>query len=155
MRAINHALTGALIGLTISEPLIAVPASFVSHYLCDILPHFGPDPAGGITKRLKSSWFRNSLYADALLCMVLVLALAVWRPEHWLLAAICAFVATLPDFANVGQYIRVNIKHKSYRPGPYVRFAVAIQWFERPIGAVVEVAWFIAALVLITPFLIR
>jgi hypothetical protein len=35
-----------------------------------------------------------------------------------------------------------------------LKFAADIQWFQRPIGAVVEVAWFAAMVVAIKPFLV-
>ena len=150
MRAINHALTGTLIGLTIGEPLIAVPVAFVSHYVCDAIPHYGSSLTGD--KELKSRLFRQLLYADAFLCVGFVAVLAVLRPTHWWLAAVCAFVAAAPDLASFNRYRRI-ISHKAWRPGKYFAFASGIQWFERPIGAVVEVAWFIGVIILLLPFL--
>jgi hypothetical protein len=149
MRAINHALTGAIIGLVVGEPLIAVPAALASHFVCDVIPHYGsslPD-----SEEIKSQLFRRLLYADAILCVGLVALLAVRQPVHWWLAAVCAFVAASPDLLSINRYIRANT-HKQWRSGPYVAFASRIQWFERPIGAVVEVAWFVAAIILLIPF---
>lgn len=149
MRAINHALTGALIGLTVDEPLLAGTGSLVSHYLLDMLPHFGP---GKVHKKfLLSSSFRNSLFVDAFLCFLLVLLLSLTRPHRWLQAAICAFIATAPDLFWYAQYKQARQK-KRWKPGVYARFASRIQWFERPIGAVVEVAWLIAGVSLLLPF---
>ena len=33
MRATNHALTGAIIGLTVQNPWVALPAAFLSHFV--------------------------------------------------------------------------------------------------------------------------
>lgn len=153
MRAVNHALTGAVIGLMVEEPLIALPASLLSHYACDVLPHYG----SGIDREhdIRSRRFHYLLYADAALCLLLVMLLALRRPRHWLLAAVCAFVATLPDFASLGQYLRITRAKKSWKPGRYVAFATGIQWFERPIGAAVETAWFAAGIVILAPYLLR
>lgn len=147
MRAINHALTGAIIGFVVSEPVAAVPLALGSHYLCDVLPHYGPKNA---KTWIKSTDFSLLLGLDALLCVLLVTVLAYQAPFGWQLASICAFVAVLPDFASVNRYIKVKSGQK-WKPGPYIRFANGIQWFERPIGIVVEVIWLVAMLsVLIT-----
>jgi hypothetical protein len=150
MRAINHALTGTVIGFAISEPAIAIPLSLVSHYICDAIPHFG----SGISEKhaLESKSFERLLYVDTVLCILLVIVLAIIKPQHWAIAAFCAFVAASPDFLsfNRWQKMRVGIKSKLT---PYGKFAKGIQWFERPIGAFVEIAWAIAAIILIVPFL--
>lgn len=149
MRAINHALTGAIIGLAVESPAIAVPTAVLSHYVCDVIPHFGANLPGNT--ELKSGRFRNLLYGDVVLCGLLVLLLAVLRPHHWLVAAACAFAAAAPDFLSVTKYVQVR-RGKAWKPGWYNKFAHGIQWFERPIGAVVEVAWLVAAVAIIAPF---
>ncbi len=150
MTAINHALTGAVIGLVVGEPLIALPAAFASHYLCDALPHFGVNVPENI--KLKSRAFRDYLVAEAALCFLLVVCLAVFQPQHWFLAALCAFVAASPDFASANRYFKIR-GDLPWQPSFYTAFANSIQWFERPIGALVEGAWFIAALIILVPFL--
>jgi hypothetical protein len=150
MRAINHALTGAIIGLTVSEPLIAVPAALVSHYVLDVIPHYDLG-LGGNTWLHKRS-FKYLLLIDALLCAVLVLALGLAQPLGWQLAAICAFVAVAPDFASVPRYITVN-KGGKWEAAGYMKFANGIQWFQRPIGAVVEIAWLAASVYLLVRLL--
>jgi hypothetical protein len=150
MTAINHALTGTAIGLLIGQPLLAIPAAVGSHYVCDVLPHFGT----GLPQKtlLKSNKFRNYLVVEAILCFVVVACLAILRPEHWWLAAICAFAAAAPDLLSINKYLTIR-RGKRWQPGRYTKFANDIQWFERPIGAVVEVAWFVAAVIIIIPFL--
>ena len=91
MTATNHALTGAIIGLTAVNPLPAVLLAFVSHYFLDIMPHFGL-PEKNETK-LKSVWFRNYLLVEASLCFLIVLTLFLRQPTHWWLGALCAFAA--------------------------------------------------------------
>jgi hypothetical protein len=146
MRAINHALTGAVIGLTITEPIVAVPVAFVSHYVLDIIPHHGSNLTG--VSLLNSLWFRWLLVVDAFLCVLLVFVLAIARPKHWLLAAICAFVAAAPDLASIRRY-RLARRHETFQLNWYERIAKDIQWFERPIGAIVEVIWAIAMIVIL------
>lgn len=150
MTATNHALTGAAIGLVIGEPLLAVPAALVSHFVCDALPHYSSSLPDEVV--LKSKAFRNYLVGEASLCLFLVICLALFKPDHWLLAASCAFLAAAPDLVSVNRYLAVR-RGQPFRPGRYVRFARRIQWFERPIGGVVEIAWFIAMLLIIVPFI--
>lgn len=150
MTAVNHALTGTVIGLVVGEPLIALPAALASHFVCDALPHFGSNIAPAA--RLKTKNFRNYLIVEALLCLLLVVGLAIFHPENWLLAAVCAFLATSPDLLWINKYLKVR-RGKHWKRNAYERFAGDIQWFERPIGAVVEAAWFVAALILILPFI--
>lgn len=150
MTAINHALTGALIGLVIGEPIIAIPAALASHFICDAIPHWTPDTPSD--KRLRSNTFRNYLIAEASLCFLLVLVLALVRPEHWLLACICAFIATSPDFLWIPKFIKTR-SGQPWKPGAYSRFATGIQWFIKPIGAATEIAWAIGCVILIMPFL--
>jgi hypothetical protein len=138
--ATNHALTGATIGLLIGNPLIALPVSLMSHFICDSLPHF--DTQNPTME--KRPWFSKMLLTDALGCITIVGVLAFNHPMHWLLAAICAFLATSPDLMWINKYLRVRRKLPE-QPLKYLimRLHVAVQWFARPLGAVVEVAWFI------------
>lgn len=150
MRAINHALTGTVIGLVVKEPAIAIPVALVSHWICDAIPHYG----SGISEKyaMESKNFERLLYVDTVLCFLLVVVLAVLRPNHWVLAAFCAFVAASPDFLSFNRWrlMRQGLKSKLTS---YGQFAKGIQWFERPIGGIVEIAWAIAAILLITPFI--
>lgn len=149
MRAINHALTGALIGLTLDQPAIAMPVAFVSHFICDAIPHHGAK--GNDAHILKSAWFKYSLFIDAALCGLVVLVLAISKPQHWITAAICAFLAASPDFASFNKFQRVR-HDQSFKPSLFTRFAKRIQWFERPIGGGVEAAWLVAGVYLLSFF---
>ncbi len=137
MRAINHALTGAVIGLTISEPIFAIALSVGSHYVLDVIPHFGVHK----NDHLKD-WFRYVLYVDAALCFGLVILLMIVKPKNWLLAIVCAFAAAAPDLLSINKFIKGR-QGKPWKAGPYVRFASKIQWFERPNGIYVEAVWFV------------
>lgn len=151
MTATNHALTGAAVGFLIGNPAVALPAALASHYVCDALPHFGVT-AKYKRRLLRSNAFRNYLLLEALICLGLVLVLAALRPAHWSLAALCAFAAAAPDLLSYNRYSKSR-QRKAWRPGIYSRFAHGIQWFERPIGAAVEIAWAVAALSIVWPFI--
>jgi hypothetical protein len=149
VRAINHAFSGALIGLSIANPVSALPLAFVSHFVVDAIPHFG---VSGF-EDVRGKWFNASLILDAALCVVLVGFLAFLQPRQWLLAAACAFLATSPDFMWVPNYLRAQ-RGTLIRQNTHwlLRLHANIQWFERPIGGVIEVVWFVAGVLLISTF---
>lgn len=140
MTATNHALTGAIIGLVVGNP-IAMVLAVGSHFVLDSIPHYSDKRI-----KLRSNRFIAQLIAEAIICGGLVLFLAAQRSEHWLLAAVCAFLATSPDFMWIPRFVRAF--HNKADPkvnNLVIRFHSGIQWFQRPIGIVVEVAWCLAA----------
>lgn len=149
MTATNHALTGALIGLVVGQPVIAIPVAFLSHFVCDAIPHYGQT-----TENVWSKIFKVYLLIDALLCVGLVGALTYRHPVHWLLASICAFLATSPDLYWIPRFTFGLRNHKPMKRDRIGKLlgSEGIQWFQRPIGAVVEVAWAVGAIVLLLPF---
>lgn len=152
MRLINHATTGALIGLSLT-PLAAVPIAFTSHFLLDAVPHYGPRYGDAA---VSTKLFTGGLLIDMVACVALVLILIVSQPWQWLVACLCSFVATLPDVGWLPGYLRAQSKKGSFTPegqGRVLRFAKRIQWFEKPIGVLVEVAWFVATVLLLLLFL--
>jgi hypothetical protein len=143
VRAINHALTGAIIGLSVTNPIIAFLAAFVSHYVLDTIPHYGAREDN--QSELKSKLFLYLLYIDAALCFILVLVIFSYRPNNYILAMICAFTATMPDFFSINMFLH-SLKNIPWKPGLYNKFASKIQWFERPVGAYVELVWAMSAI---------
>jgi hypothetical protein len=149
MRAINHSLTGAFIGLSVVDPFVALPLALASHYLLDAIPHYGEK---GNSDSLVSRRFIYLLIIDALLCIGLVALIIVRRPDRWLLAVICAFLAASPDFLSINLFYRA-LKKAPWAPNKYNKFAGYIQWFEKPIGLVVEGAWLVALIICVSIFL--
>lgn len=144
MTAANHALTGAIIGLSLHQPVVAVPLAFSAHYLMDAIPHFG-----GVWP-LGSRAFLRYLAVETGLCVGIVLALFVLQPSYWWLGATCAFATASPDFMWVGKFLAARSGKALKEPKHWlVRLHKDIQWFERPIGWVVEVAWAVGALSLL------
>lgn len=152
MRAINHALTGTLIGFTVNEPVVAVPVAFLSHFVLDIIPHYGTKLDNPAALRTKN--FIRSLYADAILCGVLIAVLFIIQPINWQLAAICAFAAVSPDLLSINRFIKA-VQKKPWRASAFSKFAKGIQWFQRPVGAIVEIIWLVATIILIAPFVLH
>ncbi len=146
MTATNHALTGALIGLTVNQPAVAILAALLSHFVLDALPHFGSVTDERVLFKTKT--FRNYLIAEAIICFLIVSVLFATHPKQWQLASICAFIAAAPDLLSINHYLTVKTG-RIWKPNLYSRFASRIQWFERPIGGFVEVAWALCAVILL------
>lgn len=147
MTATNHALTGAIIGLTISNPVVAVAVAFLSHFVLDAIPHFGVNEDFYTTKP-----FRIMLVVDTLLCVLLVAVLFRYHHTNWFIPSLTAFAATSPDLWSIRRFYYARI-HRLYTPGYIARFASKIQWFERPIGAVVELGWAVGAITILAHIL--
>lgn len=144
MTATNHALTGALIGLSVVSPA-ALLLAVGSHFVLDAVPHYADERVSFRSKR-----FVLQLALDLTLCIGLALFLALTRPDQWLLAVICAFLATSPDLMWMPRFIHALRKQTEPKTkNLIVRFHGAIQWFERPIGIVVELAWCAGSIVLL------
>lgn len=144
MTAPNHALTGALIGLTVTNPALALPLAFLSHFACDLIPHYDPPGADG-AKRFRSKRFvYEFLIVGAGLCLALVLLLAVARPHHWFLAAVCAFLATSPDLLWIPRFLHARRTGKDVIPNNwFFRLHHRIQWRTGPRLIWVEAVWFV------------
>ena len=150
MTATNHALTGALIGLAVHSPWVALPAAILSHFICDAVPHFGM-----AINTIGKPWFRLFLFLEASLCGLIVLGLIVLHPFHWPFAVAGAFLAASPDFMWINDFRRAQAGHQIQTRQPAIlRFHGWIQWFERPIGGFVEATWAVSALLLLKLFIV-
>jgi hypothetical protein len=132
-----------------------MPLAIASHFVCDALPHYDPELAAtDVSQWVSSKKFLVLLYLDALLCIgfVLLLVVILQQPSSWLLAALCAFLATSPDLLWLKQFVQFTA-HKKWQVTGFSKFMMDIQWFHRPSGAFVEIAWFGAACILLSPFL--
>lgn len=145
MTATNHALTGAVIGLAVGQPWLAIPLAFGSHFVLDALPHFG-------SQRFKPSHrlFIYFLAVDVGLCASIVLVLANLQPVNWLLASVCALVAISADLMWVKLFIwSQNGKEVPKPKNVIVKFHSWIQWYEREPGIFFELLWGAAMVVAI------
>jgi hypothetical protein len=149
MTATNHALTGAIIGLAVTNPFIALPLAFMSHFLLDILPHFGYKGNKGFQEALRH---RNSkilpIVELALFVIILVLLL---RSSVSMWVYLCALLAVLPDFGGVWNYLAYEKHGKKQNKFLYyfhIRFHRPIQRYERPWGIYIEIIYFLIALTL-------
>lgn len=148
MIAINHAMTGAIIGLVVSQPLLAIPLAFLSHFLLDAVPHF--DQPGGEEVYLRKQSFVLQLILDAFLCAVLVATLFLANPSNRLLASVCAFLATSADFMWLPTFWRLKHGQQLEWPNhPLARLHTKVQWFSKPIGGFIELIWAVGCLLVL------
>ena len=146
MTGTNHGMTGALIAILVKEPLIAVPLSFLSHFACDAVPHFG----FGTHTRFFDRTFNTMLISDFLIAVGAMFTLGIYFPTHKWVIWSCMVAAASPDlmWAYYNLYIeKIRARRPSY--GPFARFHQRIQWSETPKGWFVEIAWFITIATLI------
>lgn len=151
MMAINHAMTGALIGLTIDEPAASLPLAFLSHFMLDAFPHYDTAADKKIDILKSKKFFYIQIVLGAVLCFLLVVLLALFHPKNWVLAAVCAFLGASPDLLSFPRFLSVkrtgkDIGNKNW----FWRFHSGIQWATGPQYLAIELVWFavIGALVL-------
>ena len=142
MMAINHAVTGALLGATVHQPAAALPLAFLSHFLLDAVPHYDPVTGSKADVINSKKFFREQILINGTLCVALVLILAIDQPEYWLLMAVCAFLGASPDLMWVPRYFQVKRtgRDKPSRNG-LLRFHSFIQWSTGPQFLWVELLW--------------
>lgn len=132
-----------MIGLTVQEPLLAAPLAFLSHFVCDAIPHYDPSMSEDEGRIMSKQFIVVQLIIGAFLCLALVVILALVRPRSWLLAAICAFLAASPDMFWIPRFIHALRTHKdNLRRGWFLRFHAFVQWKTAPRFWVVEAVWF-------------
>ena len=148
MRAINHAVTGAVIGLTVTAPVAAIPLAFLSHYALDALPHYDDREKYPIG----SDGFFVILIIDSMLCLALVALLFALNPNNWLLPSLCAFMATSPDLMWVPKFLYARKTKSNEEPdhkNPFLRFHSKIQKNTGPKGISIELIWLLAGIYII------
>ncbi len=150
MTGTNHAITGAVIALTVKQPAIAVPLSFISHFFQDLVPHFdffsGPNQ-----EHLFERKFNIVLITDFLLSVTLMVVLAFLFPaQKWLIWG-CMVAAACPDLAQAYYHLYLG-KIKKQKPNfdPISKLHYKLQWSSTPQGLVVEVLWAVAGLYIIS-----
>lgn len=139
MTITNHMLAGAIIGLTVSNPVIAVIVAFASHFAMDALPHFGYPGQRGYTEVLKYKMTYAVIGATFLTSLLVVILLAVTGHSFALLTGL---VAASPDAIGLYNYLafdKKNIPSTGFMKHFQVNFHRKIQRYERPWGLYIEV----------------
>lgn len=137
MTTANHALTGALIAVTIDQPYLVLPLAFASHFLLDALPHWGVDDD---TKTPKQKFYAHLRYEGIGLIGILTLLLS--GVYGWNIVLLASFVAVLPDIEWPVRYLFYARVDKQPPSTVSARMHKRIQWCERSWGGYVEIAYF-------------
>jgi hypothetical protein len=142
MRLVNHTLTGVAIGLTASQPLVALAAGITSHFVLDAIPHWGTkhsdfnDPIG-----------RKWALVDCTTSLGIAMAAALIWPGALLTLVPATLGAVLPDLHYIPYYL---MKKKFW--GGIIKFHAFIQT-ERPWGLISELIWLLVVLSVIKTYL--
>lgn len=134
MTATTHALTGALIATLVRRPAYAIPLAFISHFICDALPHFG------LRMHFGSPAMYVWLVLDGIALVSIALFLARKKVKRQKLLAISAFAAMIPDLAWFYYGVRYTLSDTADMD-ILSRFHSHIQWAESPIGITVDLLW--------------
>lgn len=130
MIGFNHALTGALIAKIVPWP-IALPLAVVSHFLLDMMPHYGI-PA---RRRNSSKFWRYFFTLD----FIASLGLGAWAIYfHHYAMFFCGLAGTMPDFVWVAHVIKKHSFDFSAVETRYEKWHIRIQRYEFPKGLWIE-----------------
>ncbi len=130
MIGFNHANTGALIAHALPLPL-ALPVSFVSHFVLDSLPHYGIPHRKRDTSRL----WKKIFVVDFIVTLGLAALAIIWRRYDMLIGGI---VGVSPDFFWVARVVRSKSFNLSKPTNAFARWHASIQHYERPWGIYME-----------------
>lgn len=134
MTTTAHAMTGAAIATVVKKPWLAVPLAFLSHFVCDAIPHFGIGFSfGGKGMFL---W----LLIDGLAAMAFAVFLLKKKVANPLLMAVCGFAAMSPDLAWLYYGLHHNLNNVAAMD-PISRFHAWIQWSESVPGLITDLTW--------------
>lgn len=144
MTGLNHAATGSIIALLVKRPELALPLAFGSHFVLDMLPHYGVPTE---RRKVYKSFYRM-LASDAILVPVLLGALLL---TGHILAFGCALLAISPDIVWAPRFLNEHLFEAppSLPADPFSRFHKNIQWGERPWGWPIEFMWSLVAVFII------
>lgn len=146
MTATNHMLAGAVVAVGVQNPFLIVPLAVASHFLLDVLPHFGIRTVDAAVPD-KHPLFRYIVIIDIALAITLLTLLPsiLKGAVSWWVLWIGMGCAFLPDFIWVYRFAYEAIHKKQHTEGRFAkvhRFHAKIQWGERPWGFIIEIAWF-------------
>src|SRR5882757_8996027 len=105
MTATNHMLTGAVIAAAVRQPALVVPLSFLSHFVLDMIPHFG-GAAEDPKLRNNHPLFRKVLTADIVVLLAALFAVPFIFDGHvqWWVLLLGMLAAYAPDVVWLIQF---------------------------------------------------
>ena len=130
MIGFNHALAGGLIGKFLPWP-VAIPAAVASHFILDMLPHYGIPPEQRDRSKFWKIFFTIDFFAT--------LSLAFWAiANHHYAMYVAGQLAVLPDFVWVAHVVRKRSFNFSKTKSRYEQWHMRIQHYELPGGLWIE-----------------
>lgn len=135
MTATNHALTGAAIATLIRQPFLAIPLAFISHFVCDALPHFGLKLKFGS----KAMW--RYLYIEAAVMAVLGVGLLTYGTKAGIILLLLSAAAAMAPDLSWYVYGKLGRQGKPDTYNPLNKLHYNIQWSETKLGIIPELAW--------------
>jgi hypothetical protein len=142
---INHALAGVAIASVIKQPLVALPAAFASHFICDMLPHFG-FTGSRLKSRTKEWLFWTVIVLDAVFLIILLSTLLV-KGEYSLLAA--GSVAFSPDLVWIYGHFKGQSPSQMATHNPFNAFHKWIQRLERVYFLPLEIIYLVTLIAVV------
>lgn len=140
MIGLNHALTGAIIGLAVQKPLLVIPLAFASHFLLDMLPHFG-----GHVYQWGHRHFGKIIAVDGIITLLAVMIIVFAIPSLTIPVLLGVFFGMLPDALLVPYYLNGK------KPHWFHDFHLRIQWYEKPPGILVEGIYLFILIAILLP----
>ena len=147
MTAISHGLAGTAIALVVKEPILALPLAFLSHFVLDILPHFGLS----FEFRKRNVFISNLYMTIELLFLGALTAFLYSAGVSWVVFA-SLILAISPDIAWVYRfYIQEQFRKLPEQPRNWFNeFHARIQWSETIFpGLLIEIFFAISLLVFV------
>lgn len=139
MTGFNHGMTGAVIALSVHQPVLAVPLAFLSHFATDLIPHFGLSEDD-----LFNRHFNAILILDFVFAVFMMAILAIVFPSHLILIWLCMIAAASPDLMWAYHHLYVaRYKKRPLKLGRIAKMHHKIQWSQTFPGILVEASWFI------------
>jgi len=121
-----HALLGGVIGLHFHSVILIILIAFISHFLLDMLPHWGIGFDIEHFKEFYEAKITKKIFFFALFDAFLTLLLLslFYHEIHSKLFILGAFASLLPDMVSIGYLTR--IKHRKHYKR-YLKFHSKIQ----------------------------
>ena len=130
MIGFNHAAVGGFIGKFLPLP-IAIPAAVVSHFVLDMLPHYG------IPHTKRNEWFWKVFTTLDFFVAWGYLGYIYLSRQHYAIF-FCGVLAASPDFIWVARIVRTRSFDLSKNKSRFTRWHARIQRYERPWGILLE-----------------
>lgn len=149
MIATNHTLTGALIALTVKQPVAALALAFASHFIMDVLPHYGLP--GNVTQNRKLKSYRVVMNIDTAVAALSLVALPflLRSSVNPLLCFGCMFVSVVPDLVWLLRFFIYKLTGKLPQIDKFSLVHKKIQWGEIPTGLPIDLVWLTTVVLLI------